>query len=97
MCSTDIFVFTTHFSHQWCKDIIVSSMARTERSYGSVYARAEDCSRGGESVIRNNFIEEVVSTLGLQELIEVSQMKRRCLDRRERGRRNSLCKVLTVG
>ena len=67
------------------KDILVSTMTRTERSYGSVYARAEDCSRGGESVIRNDFIEEVVCTLGPQELIEVAQMKRRCLDRRERG------------
>ena len=50
-----------------------------------MYAGAEDCSRGGESVIRNDFIEEVVCTLGPQKLVEVAQMKRRWLDRRERG------------
>lgn len=50
-----------------------------------MYGKAKDCSRGAESAIRNNFIEEVVCTLGLRELIEVAQMKRRWLDRRERG------------
>lgn len=46
-----------------------------------MYARVEDCSRGGESVIRKGFIEEVVYTLGPQELIGVLQIKRGWLDR----------------
>ena len=49
-----------------------------------MYARVEDGSRGGESVIRKGFIEEVVYTLGPKELIGIPQMKRRWLDRRGR-------------
>lgn len=51
-----------------------------------MYAGAEDCSRGGESVIRNDFIEEVVCTLGPQKLIRSCPNEEKMkLNRRGKG------------